>query len=754
MINNFVSNSRVAMLASAAVLLVTPGIAMAQADSPAAAAEASSEDNNFIQDIVVTAQKRSENLQDVPVAITALSGAEIAESGVTSTLDLRAAAPSLNMTVAIGGFGLPRIRGIGSTGQGPGIENPVAVYVDGVYIMSAAANLLSLADVEQVAVLKGPQGTLFGRNATGGLIQITTKKPSYELTGKAQIGYGNYDSFHASGYISGGLTDKIAVSVAGQYNHRDEGFGKNVFNGHDVMTNEDYAFRGKILFEPTDATSIILSGDYSARKAAEPAFRQTAVNSQGQLARGGKRDIDADTDPLLDTRQFGGSLTVTQDFSGVQLTSISAYRDNDIRTVFDPDGTTRPFVIIDYNQSDKWFTQELQLLSTGSGPFKWVLGGFYMWGKGSQDPSRISGIFTFGNNGYSDLTTNQTLNSYAGFAQGTYSITDETNITAGIRYTSDKRHLVAERIGFNGNIPPSGAFVILNPEVTATKTFNKLTWRLSIDHRFSDQLMGYASYNRGFRSGAFVPQTFPPQVLEPEVVDAYEVGLKSDLFDRRLRFNLAAYYYSQKNLQVMQIINGTQFVYNAEGARVYGVDGDITAKVTSNFTLTGGFNYNHARYTDFTSAILTVPLPLPAGFVIPAGQVCQGTFGNPYTTPGGNCLLIGDASGNKLQNSPDITFNIGATYDLETEIGKFTLAANYYHNGGFVGAPDERQAQPAFGTLDASLAWRSNNGFMVKIWGKNLTNEFFYSQLGSSNSGDNSSSGEPRTYGVTASVEF
>jgi len=737
-------------------LMLTSSAAIgAMAATPAPAQEAANTPTGGIADIIVTAQKRAENQQDVPVAITALSGEAVLNSGVTSTLDLKAAAPSLNMTTAIGGFGLPRIRGLGSTGQGPGIENPVAVYVDGVYIMSAAANLLSLADVEQVAVLKGPQGTLFGRNATGGLIQITTRKPSHELTAKAQFGYGNYDTVSASAYVSGGLSDTIALSVAGQYDNRGDGFGKNIFNGHDIMTSRGYALRGKLLWEPTQATSITLSADYAEYHAVDPAFRPIGKNSQGVIVPGTRRDIYADVDPALDTRQYGGNLTIQHDFDAVQLLSISAYRDNDVRTFFDPDGTVLPFVIIDYNQRDKWFTQETQLLSTGDGPFQGVLGGFYMWGKGAQDPSRITGLFTFGNRGYSDLLTEQTLNSYAGFAQGSYRLGEATKLTAGIRYTSDKRHLEAQKIGFNGNIPPAGAIVIQNPLVTADKTFNKATWRLSIDHRFSPEIMAYASYNRGFRSGAFVPQTFPPLVLKPEVVDAYEVGVKSDLFDRHVRLNLAGYYYKQKNLQVMQIINGTQFVYNADGAKVYGVDGDITANLTDNFTLNAGFNYSHARYTSFTGAIIGVPLPLPAGFVIPAGQVCQGTFSNPYTTPGGNCLLIGDASGNKLQNSPDLTFSIGAKYDLPTSIGRFTLAATYYYNAGFVGDPDQRIAQPSYDTLDASLTWRNTSDHMfVRLWGKNLTNSFYLTQLGASNTADNATPAAPRTYGFTLGFEY
>ena len=180
---------------------------------------------------------------------------------------------------------MPRIRGIGATGQGPGIENPVAVYVDGVYYGAAFGVLQSLFDTEQVAVLKGPQGTLFGRNATGGLIQIATLNPSFTLTGKGEIGYGNYDTYNAAGYVSGGLTDTIAVSVSGQYENRNHGFGKNLFTGNDIQDGRGFAGRGKILWQPDTETSVVIAVDGSKRRAAEPAFRNFQLNTLGQRPR-------------------------------------------------------------------------------------------------------------------------------------------------------------------------------------------------------------------------------------------------------------------------------------------------------------------------------------------------------------------------------------------------------------------------------------------------------------------------------------
>ena len=757
---------------SVCALAATP--AFAQPTQPPAAQTSGAAPADGVSEIIVTAQKRAENAQNVAVAITALSSQDIAASGVTSTEDLRAAVPALNVTTAAGGFGLPRIRGVGATGQGAGIENPVAVYVDGVYYGSAIGALQSLFDVEQVAVLKGPQGTLFGRNATGGLIQITTKKPSYDYTASARFGYGNYDTASAAAFVSGGLAPTLAFSLSGQYENRGDGYGQNVFTGNDIQTDRTYSMRAKLLWEPGDTTSILLSGDYFGREAADPAFVTFSRNSAGQVvpevikSLGGdpQRDIYSDFDPTLRGRQKGVGLTIDQELGGMNLRSITAYRKTSLRTYFDPDGTVLPRLRIDNQNRDKQFTQEIDLISDNDGPFNWVVGGFYMKSSAGQYPGRTTGLTTFGDNGYSDDFTDIGLESIAGFADGTYQLDGGTKITAGIRYTYDKRDIDATRITYNGN---SGVTTTTDygPQ---KRNFDKLTWRVSIDHRFSPEVMAYASYNRGFRSGTFVPQIATPfNVLEPEVVDAYEIGTKTDLFDRKVRLNVAGYYYDQSAVQVIQVIAGVNNVYNArKGAKIYGVDADLTFQVTDNLRLFGGFNWTHARYNEFTDAIISVPYPVAAGFSpsdysyvdsqtgqTVANPACLGTFGAPTAQLGGNCLLRGDASGNRLQNTPEITLSLGGSLDIPTSAGTFTLAGNYYYNDGFVATADERVKQASYNTVDASLTWKEpGDTFYVRLWGKNLTDAFYRSQISATNSGDNGYSGAPRTYGVTVGFDY
>ena len=691
---------------------------------------AAPQDDGGIKDIIVTAQRRSESLQNVPVAVTALTPETLAVAGVASTDDLKALTPGLNFNTNLGGFGQPRIRGVGTTATGPGIENPTATYIDNVYIGTSAGALFALNDVDQVAVLKGPQGTLFGRNATGGLIQVTTRAPSIEPHAEVQFGYGNYKTVNASGYVTGGITDTLAASITGLYENQADGFGKNLFNGQDIQTHREVAGRVKLQWKPDALTKVTLSGDYSQITAADPAIRTYGLTMFGTPTPGGNRDIDLDVQPYLNSRQWGTSLTAERDLGGVQLVSISAYRDSKFHVIFDADQLPINGLALDETQIDKQFSQELQLQSTGGGPFKWVAGAFYFHSIGKYDPIRTTGAFLaspFFPLQAVDLYVDQRLDSYAGYAQGTYAIDDATNITAGLRFTSDHRKIVESQ-----TLTVAG-FPVPQAPVSEAKTFNKLTWRLAIDHRFSPDVMAYASYNRGFKSGSFAPDTFPIAVLEPETLDAFEVGLKTELFDRKVRFNVAAFYYDQKNLQVNQIVQGVLLVYNASGSTSYGIDADLQARVTNNFTINAGASYLHARYKTFLNAFELFPLP---------------TGGNSFDQNG-------NATGNRLQNTPDSTINAGATYDIPTSSGKFTLAANFYHNSGYFADPQNRLRQAPYELVDASISWVSPDGHMlIRIWSKNLTNSFYYQQTNPLNVGDNYVAAAPRTFGGTIGFKF
>lgn len=749
-------NLKAALLAGVTVLtLACPIAARAQA-APTGTT------SSGIDEIIVTAQKRSENAQNVPVAITSLNANLLNTAGVTDTVSLKELTPSLNFNTNLGGFGQPRIRGIGTTATGPGIENPVATYVDGVYIGTSTGAIFQLADVQQVDVLKGPQGTLFGRNATGGVVQVTTKNPTQDFHADLQAHYGNYESWGGSAYLSGGLAEGLTLGVAGLYNEQDKGYGRNLYNNTEVQKGWDYGLRAKLRWTDDNGTTATLSGDYARMSRSDPAIRTyQGLTILGTPTPGGPRDINLDTQPIVTTRQGGATLNVSHDFSSVQFVSISAYRKARLYTQIDADQTPAHDLVFNEIQRDQQFTQEAQLLSTGPGPFKWVLGGFYMWSRGQYDPINTQGVLACGF-ACADIlisqNVKQTLNSYAGFAQGTYELGRTTNLTVGVRYTSDHRQMDESQT--ITTTPFFGAKTVANVIApTATKTFPKVTWRLSLDHRFSSNMMAYASYNRGFKSGSFQPDSFPPKILQPETVDAFEVGLKTDLADRKVRINVSAFYYNYTNLQANQIIQGQLYVYNAPGSINYGLDADIVVKAAPHFTITGGAAWLHARYkSGFNTPFWSVPIPNavsnanPFFHAVGGNTVIQCVAGTNYT---GTIFAPCDASGNRLQNTPDFTGNINFDYEIPLTNGRLNLDSNVYYDGGYYDDPQNRLRQKAYTLVGASLTYTgANDRFFVRGWVKNLANVFYTEQQNPLDVGDNRVAAPPRTFGVTVGFKY
>ena len=710
---------RVALFATACMVVAPAQVAMAQTSPTAAVA------GTTLPEVVVTAQKRSENLQDVPVAVTAVTDTALAAGGVHDIIQLNNVVPGLNFTTAIGIYGQAIVRGVGSSSHGPGVESPVATYIDGVYLVSPTSALMSMSDVAQVAVLKGPQGTLFGRNATGGLIQVTTKTPSHSFTGDVKATVGNLALFGQELYLNAPLGDTVAANLAVSHENQDKGFGRNLANGLYVGTHHAFASRAKVLWQPDDKTNVMLSADYSKRTEAGPNGRNLGKTIFGQFLPGGPWDLNYNTQPALSYEGWGTSLNFKHELEGVEFSSVTAYRSERARARFDADTTRADILEIDGPEANTQFSEELQLLSTAPGPFTWVTGLYFLKAEGKSDSiSRADDD----PGAPGELFANSKLTSYAAFAQGTYKIDDATNLTAGIRYSSDRRAFDSKA----GFFLPNGK--VLEPDSAhGTKRFSQPTYRVSLDHRFSPELMAYVSYNHGFRSGTFVPDLIPVAVLQPETLEAYETGFKADLADRRVRLNAAAYYYDYTNRQVQAVVRGITIVYPAPKEVTYGIDADLTAYVTENFSFTAGLSLLHAEYTDFKKSLVTVPKPA-----------------------GGNNLFEGDATGHKLENTPDWTLSIGPTYKLPTAVGLFTASANYYYNDGWYAGPDNRLKQPSYTTVAADIEWvpAFNDNLSIRIWGRNLGNVVYAQQLSETGFGDNRNAGDGRSYGITLGAHF
>lgn len=720
-------------------LLGSVGAVLVMVSSAAYAQEATSQ----IEEITVTAQKRGEKLQDVPIAVSAFTGDALLKAGITSATELDKVTPGLTATQG-GGLVQPFLRGIGNAVISVGNESSTALYIDGVYYSRLPAVFFELADVERVEVLKGPQGTLFGRNASGGLIHIITRDPGDTLQGNFSAGYGNYDTVRLTGFVGGGLTDGVKMSLSGVYKKQGDGFGTNLTTGKDVFRDESLAVRGKLLFDLGERTSAKLTGDYTWGKSdiepVTPYKGSSTGNPQAPYfayAYPGFYNSRGNLNNVRTDKGWGSSLTVKHDLDVVQFTSISAYRDDKGR---DPntegDYTPLEDKHADLRYINKTFTQEFQFASAKSDTFDWIFGLYYLWTKGGYVPANISGP-GFGGV-IIDIFGEQTINSYSSFGQGTYHVTPTTNITVGLRYSIDKVRAVGHT-----DITVPGVVFLPGTPLTPKDKFNKLTYKASIDQKLAQDIMAYATYSRGYKSGTFNTIPVSLAVARPEIVDAYELGLKTQFFDRKVRLNISAYYYDLKNPQV-QIVDGPSIeVENAKSARIKGVDVEAQAVVAQGFVLNAGAAYTHARYHSYNNAVF-VDL-------------------NPNTNPalgpvGGDAAArAGDASGNLMPRTPKLTLNAGASYHLDSSLGGFDFDANYYYNDGFYWQADNRLRQGSYNIVNAGVGYTiPNSSYKVRAWGKNLFSEKYYTSAlqNTGPGGDVGTPGAPRTYGVTVSAAF
>jgi iron complex outermembrane recepter protein len=682
-----------------------------------------------LEEIVVTAQKRSENLQDVPVSVLAYAANQLAAVGVTGTSDLDILTPGL-ISAGQAGYAQPHLRGIGTTANGPGVENPIALYVDGVYYSSQSASILALNNIESIEVDRGPQGTLFGRNATGGLIQITTRDPTQAFSGAASLGFGNYNTGEASLYLSGGVADHVAADVALYAVDQGRGYGVNEFNGDYVNRTQDAAFRSKWLFTPASGTEIKVIFDFENTQYV-PAF----IPAPGTTPLGGPpytgptQGMDGYVQPDALQRQGGISVQLKQQLDWAEFMSLTAFRRSYMNTSIDGGLVTDPAYVlnIDIIEPHRQITQEFQLLSPSSSRVTWVAGAYFFYADAKYNPINVSGGL-LDPLAFFDVFSEQKSKSAAVYGQATTEVLPATDLTVGLRYTVERRDY--EGVEILGN--PDGT--LAGPPFTdsAQQTFQKPTWRFSLDHKFSDAILGYVSYNRGFKSGGFNDDLVPTTPYAPETLDAYEIGSKADLAAKRLRLNVAAFYYNYKNMQAVTYPAGLEEIYNGAAAHLYGLDLDLTAAVTDALSIKSGVELLHSEFTSFPVADYTTPAE--------GGGTNFGTF---------------NAKGNILPFSPSWTADVSADYVVPTSSGKFGLNVTYAYNAGWFAEPDNRLHQAAYNLVNASASWRSPNDVNgVRLWGKNLSNSQYLVIIASQSNGDFAQYAPPRTFGISYDRRF
>lgn len=694
------------------------------------AAVADDANDAAIEEIVVTAQYRSESLQRVPAAISSVSGDDLAASGVSDLTGLSASVPGLYLSSYSVLSPQVFIRGVGSNDDGITSEGAVGVYVDGVYAGRGSSALFDLFDLERVEVLRGPQGTLYGRNTNGGAIKIETSKPGSEFKAAVELGYGNFDQKTLRGLVSGPLAENIFAKVSGSYKKRD-GWTRDAVTGRQLNDEDSLSLRGQIRIEPAERVDVTFSVDY-ARDRPTSTFKEVVGGTLFGY-------YDESTDPFVGSYDLvdaylrrdilGLSATVNWDVGIGTLTAVSGYRKTDIDYIEDYDSTPFPVVNIDSRQKARQFTQEIRLVSNeGENKFSWILGAFYLHDRGLGDD-----LFQFPFFGVDDLGTlaRTRTSSIAAFGEAGYQLTPRIKLTLGGRFTHERKKFSVQRTvyPFDG----SAAFDFV-PLTTPAISFDNFSPRLLLEYQATEDVLAYASVTRGFKSGGFNNYPADPvaavTAFSPEKITAYEVGLKATTSDRRLRINMAAFHYDYDNLQVFAPIDtfgGTPVVQitNAAKARVRGFEAEATYMPVRGLTL--GVNYAHlvSNYREFLFDTV-------------------------------------DLSGNRLPRAPRDTLQASVEWSGRISGNaelKFSGEYVYSSNLFFTPFNDPDLQTGNIGLLNASAMITSGDGhWTLSIYGRNLANKKYLGHgidvLATDFDLKTGQVAAPRQYGVTVGWRF
>lgn len=697
-----------------------------------------------LQEVIVTAQRRSERLQDVPLSVTSQSAEQLRRSSINDTRDLVTIVPGLTMTFN-GSWAQPTIRGVTGASSQAGNDPAVPIYIDGIYHPNQQSNSFEFSDIERIEVLKGPQGTLFGRNATGGAILITTLTPTFDFSGNLSVTGGHYDGggrgdiFTIKGMVNAPIVrDRVAANLSALVT-KDTGYLRQITDGtRNARWGEIQAtqVRGKILVQVSDAVKVVLTGfntrrvDHTAQ-AAHPLNSNTLgrrVDPTTPLPRSPwEVAFTPATPPRTAVLNAGGAVQLDADLGFATLTSRTGYERVRGQVQGDIDLTALPLVPLNLQQTDKPFQQELILASAGDHRLNWVAGAFF-YKNHSTFQNYLSGVA-----GYIDTR------AWAVFSEANFALTDRLTATGGVRYSHEKQTQHARNFGpvavapFPNKVP----FPDVIPLLGEPSSWNSVTPRASIRYEVSEAVNLYATYTRGFKSGAYSISALSPTSVHPETVNSYEVGVK--VSSPTVVMSAALFHYGWNDLQVVRQgeLNGQPIsvLDNAAAAKITGLEFDGTWRVAPSLTLRAMASVlPKAEYTAWPSA--TVFLMRPDGL-------------------GGNLQTAIDASGLRLIRAPKWTGGLTATYTTMVAGGEFEGSVNLYHSEGYKWAVDGQVSAPKYTTLDAQLNWTLPNGDVrFTIWGKNLTNDAYQVAAVPNVLSDLVVYGPPRQFGITAAYEF
>jgi len=720
-----------------------------------------------LEEIVVTATKRTESVQDVSIAVSAFSSDRLQDAHILNLEDLQYIAPSITIGTDFGTAQL-FMRGLGQNSILNSIDPSVGLYVDGAVINAPAAQLFSMFDLERVEVLRGPQGTLFGRNTTGGAINLITAKPTDEYEAHVRVSTGKYSLVQTEGALSGPLVeDRILGRVAWKTTRRD-GFGKNEFTGNDVDDQDQLMFRGSFQFNINDRMDFLLTGEYGEQSDRALSFKFQEVSfpnappgsplfaqGTGGFPTGGPRNISHEFDPSNERETW--SITGTFDWQAtdnILIRSITNYRDIDVDMRQDidlssianrRDVTGGSSTVTQQIHEREQFSQELQAHYNGdfiNRRLDAIVGFFFF----SEEAFFANRIGTFPDRGRQRVLPDGTmpppdprvmllsdgdLDSYSLFWNVRYSVTDQISLKLGGRWTRDEREIVNVNQVFIPRFAPPcrAAFPLPDPPELAAlppgvvecrifppgfdeqKNFTDYTNEFGLEWRPATlrDAMFYYTFSEGFKSGtAPGGTTNVTDFVEPEAISNHEFGLKSIWMDGSLRFNIAGFFYDIDDIQLQIALPagpaGFVTVFaNATDQTGYGVEVETDWAITDRFRVSGSVAWLKAEFDNLV--------------------------GEDPLNPG----VLGDFAGNDPRRSPEWTANTHLAYDLPIKVvdGRFTVSVDgtFKSSHFFDEFNNERLDQGSYFLLDARLRYKSpGERWTAEIWGKNLTNRLIVAE--------------------------
>jgi iron complex outermembrane recepter protein len=725
------SKMRLVGSTSSVLLAAVVGLGAGAAQAQTAATPSAAPNDAFsVEEVVVTAQRREERQVNVPISVAVFSPLQLARTNVTSSADLQVLTPGLRMDQT-GVFTVPTIRGVGTPVTGTA-ASPTAIYVDGVYQPNPASNTFDLINVGSIQVLKGPQGTLFGRNSEGGAILVSTLDPTDTPHARGQIDYGNFNERKANLFVSGPLGRPNLSGNLSIYGRHNDNYLTNIATGSKKVAPIDiFTIAGKLRWTPSDNASFVLKvqhanisdpSGHNYTAAIDPATGRGYASANGRPGGiVGRPPFDVSENLLPKNRIIQNSVTLKSvfDMDWATLTSYSSWIQERDRSRVDQDASNLPISEFILGNMETDWQQEINLAHNGEGPLDWVLGLYY-----ADSKAKSPGLFAI-TSATSIVNAGAPLNrgkAYAVYGDATYNFAPQWYVTLGGRYSVEDKSVIVLAGG-----------PLANQNVLLDQTWRAFTPRAVLRYQITPNSNIYVSYSKGQKSGLF-NTTIRLLPVEPETLSAFEVGFKTQA--ARWHFETAAFHYDYKNLQFQNTVAGIgSITSNAGTAKSYGGEASLTYQLTDELSAVLSGAYTHARYTSFRGAVIAIPRADDLG----------------------NTIVTQDVSGRTMIRAPEWTGSASANWRHPMRNGIIELSGNLYYTSRIFFQADNAKiySQKPYALLNLRAAWSPlSEKYQVAIWGKNVMDVHYMNQASPDAAAARVRYSAPATYGVSVSFNY